>query len=122
MDLYREEVMDHYEHPRHVGEMSNPDYEASVSNASCGDSVRFQLRCEHGLITSVCWKGIGCAISTAAASKLSEWLIGQRVDMVQALDEQQLLKESVGLKVNPGRLRCLTLPIRALQKLWENSS
>lgn len=126
MDLYREEVMDHYEHPRNQGEMQDPDYEGRDSNASCGDMVQFQLRIVNDSagkrISEVKWKGIGCAITTAAASKLSEWLTGKKVIEIKKMDEEQLIKEAVGFEVNPGRIKCLTLPIKVLKKLLTNSS
>ena len=77
MDLYKEEVMDHYEHPRNEGELECPDMQGKDSNASCGDMIQFYIKLEGKsdkgkVIADVKWKGIGCAITTAAASKLSE--------------------------------------------------
>lgn len=117
MDLYREEVMEHYEHPRNMGEITNPDYEGRDSNASCGDMIQFQMRIEKGLIREVKWKGIGCAITTAAASMLSVYLEGKRVDEIRALSEDEMIKKAVGFEVNPGRMKCLTLPIRVIIKI-----
>lgn len=117
MDLYREEVLEHYEHPRHQGEMEQPDYEGRDSNASCGDMIQVQLRVKAGKITEVKWKGIGCAISTAAASKLSEWLMGNKWEEVKKMSEVQLVKEGIGFEVNPGRVKCLTLPVRVVRKM-----
>jgi len=78
MDLYREDVMDHYEHPRNQGELLGDDVIAEKeSNASCGDMVQFYLKIKDGIIVEVKWKGIGCAITTAASSKFSEYLTGK---------------------------------------------
>lgn len=120
MDLYREEVMDHYEHPRNVGEITSPDLEGRDSNASCGDMVQFQLKVEEDIIVEVKWKGIGCAITTAAASKLSEWLVNKKVNDVKKISEDELVKNVIGFEVNPGRAKCLTLPVRVIKRLWEN--
>ncbi len=125
MDLYREEVMDHYEHPRNQGEI-NPSadsgqvLEGRDSNASCGDMVQFQLRVEEDIMVEAKWKGIGCAITTAAASKLSEWLINKKVNDVKKMSEDELVKDVIGFEVNPGRAKCLTLPVRVIKRLWEN--
>ncbi len=126
MDLYKEEVMDHYEHPRNQGEI-NPSagsgqiMEGRDSNASCGDMVQFQLRIVSDSagqrISEVKWKGIGCAVTTAAASKLSEWLIDKKVAEIKKMDEEQLIKEAIGFEVNPGRIKCLTLPVRLIVKV-----
>lgn len=121
MDLYREEVMEHYEHPRNQGEIANPDFEGKESNASCGDIVQFQIKVigigEKQVISEVKWKGIGCAITTAAASKLSEWLVGKRVLEIRKLEENEILEQGIGFTVNPGRMKCLTLPVKVVKQL-----
>ena len=131
MDLYREEVMDHYEHPRNQGELVGDDVLAERdSNASCGDMIQFYLRIAKSsdrspkitqgselIITEVKWKGIGCAITTAAASKLSEYLQGRTLQVVREMSEEELLKNGVGFEVNPGRMKCLMLPIKVVKKL-----
>ena len=122
MDIYREDVMDHYEHPRNQGEI-NPSagsgqvLEGRDSNASCGDMVQFQLRVEDDIVVEVKWKGIGCAITTAAASKLSEYLQGRKLKVLREMSEEQLIKEAIGFEVNPGRVKCLTLPVRVVINL-----
>ena len=125
MDIYREDVMDHYEHPRNQGEI-NPSagsgqvLEGRDSNASCGDMVQFQLRVEDDIVVEVKWKGIGCAITTAAASKLSEYLQGRTLKELRGMSEEQLIKEAIGFEVNLGRVKCLTLPTRVVWKLLQN--
>jgi len=117
MDLYKEEVMDHYEHPRNEGELECPDMQGKDSNASCGDMIQFQLKIEDGKIIDAKWKGIGCAITTAAASKLSEYLRGQSLKVLQKMSDEEMLKNGVGFEVNPGRIKCLMLPIKVVRKL-----
>ncbi|MCE7898134.1 MAG: Fe-S cluster protein [bacterium] len=120
MDLYKEEVMDHYEHPRNVGEIESPNLQGRDSNASCGDMVQFQLAIENGIIKNAKWQGIGCAITTAAASKLSEWLVNKNIEDVKSKSEKELTKLAIGFEVNPGRLKCLTLPVRVVKRIWES--
>ena len=120
MDLYKEEVMDHYEHPRNQGEIDCPDLEGKDSNASCGDMVQYYLKVEKGKIVEVKWKGIGCAITTAAASKLSEYLQGQALKDMRKMSEEELLKKAIGFEVNPGRMKCLMLPVKVVKKLLSN--
>ncbi len=120
MDLYKEEVMDHYEHPRNQGEIDCPDLEGKDSNASCGDMVQYYLKVEKGKIVEVKWKGIGCAITTAAASKLSEYLQDQTLQDMRKMSEEELLKKAIGFEVNPGRMKCLMLPVKVVKKLLSN--
>ena len=118
MDLYREEVMDHYEHPRNQGELQGKDVlSEKVSNASCGDMIQFYIRIAKGKIAEVKWKGVGCAITTAAASKLSEYLRGQSSKALGEMSEEELASKGVGFEVNAGRSKCLMLPIKVVKKL-----
>ncbi len=121
MDLYREDVMDHYENPRNQGELAGADVLTERdSNASCGDMVQFFIKVLDGKIVDVKWRGIGCAITTAAASKLSEYLQGQALKDIKKMSEEELTKNGVGFEVNPGRSKCLTLPARVVIKLLRN--
>lgn len=124
MDIYQEEVMDHYEHPRNQGELTGEDVvTARDANASCGDIVQFYVRfhvstsTRQRVIQEVKWKGIGCAITTAAASKLSEYLQGRTLQELREMSDDQLLKQAVGFEVNPGRMKCLTLPVKVVRKI-----
>jgi len=124
MDIYQEEVMDHYEHPRNQGELTGKDVvTARDANASCGDIVQYYVRLHvststrQHVIQEVKWKGIGCAITTAAASKLSEYLQGRTLQELREMSDDQLLKQAVGFEVNPGRMKCLTLPIKVVRKI-----
>lgn len=110
--------MDHYEHPRNQGELSGSDVlTESDTNASCGDMVQFYLKVEKGKITEVKWRGNGCAITTASASKLSEYLQRKTLKEVQDMSEEDLLKNGVGLEVNAGRIKCLMLPVKTVKKV-----
>lgn len=129
MDIYAEEVMDHYEKPRNHGEIhsvsSGQVMEGRDANASCGDMVQFSLKIGWSQVTGhrlqvikeVKWKGIGCAISTAAASKLSEYLQGRTLKAVREMSEKELAKKGIGFEVNPGRIKCLMLPVKVVKKL-----
>ncbi len=118
MDMYREDVMDHYEHPRNQGELVGDDVVTERdSNASCGDMVQFFLKVEQGKIVDVKWKGIGCAITTAAASKLSEYLVGKKIEDIRKLGEGELVKKAIGFEINLGRSKCLTLPVKVVKSL-----
>jgi len=121
MDIYGEEVLDHAEHPRNQGSFDDAQdkevVEGRDANASCGDILEFQLKIEGGIIVKVKWKGEGCAISTAAASKLSEWLKGKTLENIRKLGEKEIVEKAIGFAVNPGREKCLTLSVRVVKKL-----
>lgn len=120
-DMYREDVMDHYENPRNVGEIENASATSKDSNASCGDMVQFQIKTKNGVIEDVKWKGIGCAITTASASKLTEVIKGKSVENVKNMGEDGLLK-AIDITVNPGRIKCVTLPVGVVLDLVSEKS
>lgn len=128
MDLYTEDVMDHYEHPRNQGEIVGVGVlSGRDANASCGDMVQFFVRIgksqipndKSQIIEEVKWKGIGCAVTTAAASKLSEYLQGRTLKEVKEMSEEELTKVGIGFSVNPGRIKCLTLPVGVVKRIME---
>lgn len=121
MDLYQEEVMDHYEHPRNKGKLSGDNvWTGAENNASCGDRVEFYLKISKGKITEVKWEGEGCAITTAGASKLSEWLKDKKIEDLKDLSQESMAREGTGIDVNAGRMKCLTLPALAVKKLLQS--
>lgn len=113
--------MDHYENPRNQGELSGDDvlFERD-SNASCGDMVQYFLKIEKEKIVDVKWKGLGCAITTAASSKLSEYLIGKSLTSLREMNDEQLANKGIGFVVNAGRIKCLMLPVKVVRKLLGN--
>ena len=92
-DLYRENLMDHYQHPRHHGPMAECDAEAEGQNPLCGDQVVVQVKLTDGTIEEMRFTGHGCAVSQAATSMLTELVQGLTVDEAAALPSQAILDE-----------------------------
>ena len=123
---YADEIIDHYKNPRNFGEMEGADITINESNSSCGDVVQVQLKIqklktektqdkEELVIEDVKWRGVGCAISTAAASMLSEKVVGMSFAEVKKIGEKGIV-EMMGGEINAGRMKCATLAYRALLK------
>lgn len=116
-DLYREIILDHAHNPRNFGQLDHPTQVEKDANASCGDMVEMQFLVEKGKIIDVKWRGVGCAISTASASLISELVIEKSVKEAKKLTQKQLM-DKMGLKeILPTREKCLLLPLRILAKL-----
>jgi nitrogen fixation NifU-like protein len=120
-DVYREHILDHYKNPRNFGDLPRATHRATVTNASCGDVIELALDLrkedEKLKIERIRFKGTGCAISMAAASLLTE-LIGKgewTIDKLKSLDDRDMM-EMLGVRVSPTRMKCATLPLRALEK------
>lgn len=116
MDLYQKNILDHYKNPRNWGEIEGADYVLKSSNSSCGDLVQFHLKVSDGKITEVKQKTLGCAVSTASASILSEKLVGKTLDEIKSISSGDLL-EMLDIEVSPARMKCALLPLEAIKKL-----
>ncbi|MBI2145141.1 SUF system NifU family Fe-S cluster assembly protein [Candidatus Woesearchaeota archaeon] len=114
-ELYREELMDHYQNPRNQGELAGADVSYHDHNPVCGDEVTMQLKVSDGEIKDAKFTGKGCAISQAAASMLTEEAKGKKTRQLLQMKTEDVLQI---LKINPGpvRIKCALLALRALQK------
>ena len=115
MTDYAEEIIDHYKSPRNFAEMTDANLSINESNSSCGDVVQIQLKVEGGKIQEMKWRGVGCAISTAAASTLSEKVVGMEYAEIEKINEEGIV-QMLGGEINLGRMKCATLAYRALLK------
>ncbi len=78
-ELYQEIILDHYRAKHHSG-LRDP-YEAQVHhvNPSCGDEVTLRVHLDGDIVTDVSYEGVGCSISQASTSVMSDLVIGQPV-------------------------------------------
>jgi nitrogen fixation NifU-like protein len=112
-NLYKEDLMDHYQNPKNFGALQGPCLVSERLNPSCGDTVLFAVRVDQGVIQDVRFTGNGCVLSIAAASKLSEFVKGQPAQHIAQLD-QHFMQELVGMQVGFSRMQCITLSLQAL--------
>lgn len=115
MDLYREEIIEHYKHPLNFGELTDASVAVREANASCGDLVEFQLKLDGSVIEKIRFKGVGCALSIASSSMLTEEIKGKSISEVLALDEK-FMRKLLKIEVSSMRLKCVLLPLRALKR------
>ncbi|HTO91081.1 MAG TPA: SUF system NifU family Fe-S cluster assembly protein [Candidatus Sulfotelmatobacter sp.] len=113
-DLYRENILDHYKHPRHHGTIENADISYEDGNPLCGDKLRMDFRIRDGRIEDVAFSGHGCSISQASASMLCERVAGKSLDEVKQLSRDDVL-EMLGIELGPVRLKCALLALKTLK-------
>lgn len=113
-DVYRQNILDHYQNPRNWGTIEHPDVSAEDSNPLCGDRIRMDLKIKDGKVEDVKFSGTGCSISRASASMLSEEIIGKTLDEVKALNRDDVL-ELLGIELGPVRLKCALLALKTLK-------
>lgn len=87
---HKDGLRDHYENPRNLGDLDDPDAVAIVHNPVCGDMLRLAVRCEDGRISAACFKGYGCAAAIAAGSVTTELLIGTSLQKAASLSDEDI--------------------------------
>jgi nitrogen fixation NifU-like protein len=112
--LYRDILLDHYKNSPYKGAVERPDFSSRVVNASCGDEVVLQARFEGGSAVHVAFEGVGCVISQAASSLLCGHIKSKNRAFIQSVDSQTMLT-LIQMDVGPVRLKCVLLPLQALQ-------
>ena len=85
--MYQDIILDHYKHPQHHGLIDPFDAEVHHVNPTCGDEITLRVTLADGTIADLGWDGMGCSISQASTSVMSDLVIGKSVE--QALQLQQ---------------------------------
>jgi len=133
-ELYQEVIFDHYRQPRNFGQLRNANCTAEGYNPMCGDKVKLYLQVENGMIRDARFEGIGCAISTASASLMTEIIKGkskeQALDMLHkfhdmvtgtaSADGLGKLAALAGVSEFPERVKCATLAWHIMKAALEN--
>jgi nitrogen fixation NifU-like protein len=125
--LYQEVILDHYRKPHHTGLQDGFGIQVKHNNPSCGDEVTLNLTITDGVIKAISWDGVGCSISMASVSMMSDLLINQNyekanqiltefVELMQSKGKSQgdeeLLDDAVafaGVSKFPARIKCALL-------------
>jgi nitrogen fixation NifU-like protein len=126
MDLYRENLLDHYRNPRNFGKpgwKGNPPVGGQVIlaeelNPSCGDRIGVALKTEKEAVTEIKFWGEGCVVSIAAMSMLTERIKSIRsIRSIKSITSEDVLKLLGGKEmVPPARLKCALLGWEAVRK------
>lgn len=111
--LYQARIVDHYKHPRNKRVIADATIVQKGANPSCGDVLTLYVSLDKGRVTDVAFDGIGCAISQAATSLLTERLVGMTHEEVAALTDGDVYA-LLGVDITAGRQQCALLPLRTL--------
>jgi nitrogen fixation protein NifU and related proteins len=112
--LYSEVLLDHFRNPRNYGSLPSPDVAHEEFNPLCGDRIRIELEINDNRIIAARFVGDGCAICIAAASLLTELVLGADIDQGEVISSEKLLS-SLKSDIKPSRVKCALLPLEALR-------
>ncbi|HWR22141.1 MAG TPA: Fe-S cluster assembly scaffold protein NifU [Feifaniaceae bacterium] len=117
--MYTEKVLDHFEHPRNVGEL--PDYNGvgMVGNAKCGDIMKMFIKVnDEEVIENVSFKTFGCGAAIATSSMATEMIKGQKVADALKLTNSAVVEALEGLP--PQKIHCSVLAEEAVKAAIED--
>ena len=118
MALYTETVMDHFMHPRNVGEIENPDGVGQVGNAKCGDIMKMYLKIKNNIIEDVKFETFGCGSAIASSSMATELIKGKTIDEALAVTNKQVVDALGGLPAY--KLHCSVLAEESIKAAVKN--
>ena len=110
--LYNLLVMDHFTHPRNMGEMDDPDGVGEATNPVCGDTLRLFIKVSDNRIVDVRFLTFGCGAAIASSSITTEMIKGKTLDEVLGISDQDVVDALGGLP--PAKLHCSILAEKAL--------
>ena len=114
MPVYSDKVMDHFMHPRNVGEIENPDGVGEVGNPVCGDMMTFYIKVKDDHLDDVKFKTFGCGAAIAVSSMVSEMAKGKTIEEAQKITPELVAEELKGLPKQ--KFHCSNLGAQALNK------
>ena len=117
--MYTEKVMDHFMHPRNVGEIDNASGVGTVGNAKCGDIMRIFLDIdENQVVRDAKFKTFGCGAAIATSSMATERIIGKTIQEALEVTNKAVMEALGGLP--PVKVHCSLLAEQAVHAaLWD---
>lgn len=116
--MYSEKVMDHFQNPRNMGEVDDPDGVGEVGNPQCGDVMRITIKVEDDKIEDVKFKTLGCGAAIATSSMVTEMAKGKSIDEAAQISKKAVADALGGLP--PQKMHCSNLAADGLQKAIED--
>lgn len=110
---YSTKVMEHFRHPRNVGEMADPSGVGKVGNPTCGDIMELYIKVEGDIITDAKFQTFGCGAAIATSSMVTEMVKGKKIDDALTISNKMVAEALGGLP--PIKMHCSVLAEEALK-------
>ena len=113
MAKYPKFLMEHFQNPKNVGEISDPDGVGTVGNASCGDIMQMFIKVNGNRISQARFKTFGCGAAIATSSILTERIKGATIDDAMRISER--ISKEILSELPKEKIPCFTLATNALK-------
>ena len=110
---YSPAVLDHFHHPRNMGEMENPDGVGEAQNPVCGDTMRLFIKAQENRIVEATFLTFGCSAAIASSSITTEMIKGKTLEEVLTISKQMVVDALGGLP--PSKVHCSVLAEEAIK-------
>ena len=114
MSIYMDNIIDLYKNPLNSGQLDDASVSYRAHNPLCGDDITVDLLIVNDSINDVKQRGVGCAISQAAISLLTEEIKHKSLNQVLAIEPDEVV-EMLGIELGPVRLKCALLGLEAIK-------
>ena len=118
MPQYSEILLDHFQHPRNLGELDTANAIGDSSNTTCGDLMRLFLNIKNGTVTEAQFMTLGCAAAIATGSMLTEMIKGKPLEQVLKISNAEVAAALGGLPAE--KIHCSVLAEQALAAAVKN--
>ena len=109
---YNHIIMEHFTHPRNMGEIENPDGVGEAQNPVCGDTMRLFIKVESDRIIDAKFLTFGCGAAIAASSMVTELVRGKTIEQALKISDQSVAEALGGLP--PSKIHCSVLAEKAI--------
>ena len=115
---YSQKVMEHFMHPRNVGQIENPDGVGHVGNPICGDIMELYIKVKDNIIVDAKFKTFGCGAAIATSSMVTELVKGKTIEQALEISNKTVAEALDGLP--PVKMHCSMLAEEALKLAIED--
>ena len=118
---YKEYILDLFRNPLNKGTLATFDLSHRDFNTSCGDDVTIYIRFENGKVVAIAHEGVGCAISQAATSLITEHIKEKTVEEILSITADEMV-ELLGVSVSHTRRKCALLGFEIIRKAIQKNA
>ncbi|MFA5052715.1 MAG: iron-sulfur cluster assembly scaffold protein [Parcubacteria group bacterium] len=112
--MYSKEVMEHFQNPRNMGALENPEAVGNVGNPVCGDMMKIYLKIKDGVIKDIGFETLGCVAAIATSSMITELAKGKTLEEAEKIEFKDV-EHALG-SLPPIKMHCADLSVQALRK------